>query len=558
MTRRQPSHWITTVAVAIALLIQAPGLAALEGGSTSASAEWKAVQALPKPSKATRAAELAARQEAIATDIQRLEARLSTVPPESKMAELKKKLQQLHDNYGWEPQSEMVYGRRSIEPMLKGQRTMPKNLLSAFIQLDRDLKDRGIDLIIMPLVPTPHFHAHTLVDGIGPNQDYYPGWTEMTIEMLKSDLEVIDTVEEFRMEAENDVLVSWANDFHTGSLGRQIAAKALAQRLQRYGFAKELANNTDQWKTTTKQRTGAMFPQRIITVNGAFTQWKKSRISELPPGTKTYPRKHPGKVAILKKDAPDIESHMKNRQFRIIQIAGPQSNDLRRTEVVLIGDSQLHSSIYGSGLPAFIMAEAGGLFRWGSKSWSGFSPPEIYREVVPDTAVQPRVVVLTFLPKYFWHQYDKKGNIDEKANKYKPRPLPPIGKNKTDTAGNDPTTMQAQVKITRLSGKPTNDPSTLDYDEALMHVAGVIENGPLKGREIGLRYWILYKGAWTKADKALRIGQTINLTLTHWDTVTAADGSLAQHQIFDDTEQDFDVPIYWVSDGSLAPDSVLD
>ena len=146
------------------------------------------------------------------------------------MAELHTRLQEVYDNFGWVPESEMVYGRRSIAPMLKKQNTVPKNLIKALVQLDRDFKARGIDLIILPLVPNPHFHAHTLVDGIGPDQDYYPGWTEMTIEMLENDLEVIDTVEEFRAEAENDILVSWVNDFHTGSLGRQIAAKKLAER----------------------------------------------------------------------------------------------------------------------------------------------------------------------------------------------------------------------------------------------------------------------------------------------------------------------------------------
>ena len=87
----------------------------------------------------------------------------------------------------------------------------------------------------------------------------------------------------------------------------------------------------------------------------------------------------------------------------------------------MIGDNGLHSAVFGSGLPSFIMNEVGGNFRWGSKSWSGFSPPEIYREVVPDSAVQPRVVVLAFLPKYFWHAYDRDGKtINEEANKYKP------------------------------------------------------------------------------------------------------------------------------------------
>jgi len=226
----------------------------------------------------------------------------------------------------------------------------------------------------------------------------------------------------------------------------------------------------------------------------------------------------------------------------------------------MIGDSQLHSAVFGSGLPAFINAEVGGVFRWGSKSWSGFSPPEIYLEVVPDSAVQPRVAVLAFLPKYFWHAYDQRTKeINEAACKYKPRPLPPFKGAKTvavaSTASADKLT--ATVKVTKISKKPTNDPTKLDYDEALMHVAAVVQDGPMKGKEIGLRYWILHDGAWTKADGKVKPGTTLKLGLQSWDKVIEKDGKLSQHQTFNDTEQDFLVPIYWVVDGALSPKSLV-
>jgi hypothetical protein len=417
-------------------------------------------------------------------------------------------------------------------------------------------------------VPTPHFHAHTLVDGIEADDEYFPGWTEMTIEMLENDLEVIDTVDEFRKEADNDVLVSWANDFHTGSMGRQLAAKALAERLQRYDFAKDLAANRKQWSTSIASKTGASFPQRILVVNGAFMsladwhvkqnpslkRWQAKKLPK-PEGVQVFGGKKP---SVARDDlAPEAITAMRNRSFKFINLTGPKEDSLKRTEVALIGDSQLHSAIYGSGLPEFIMAETGGRFRWGSKSWSGFSPPEIYREVVPDSAVPPRVVVLSFLPKYFWHVYDRKsGEIDEKANKYKPRPLPAVSA--PSSAGHStPATISTRVTITKLSEKPTEDPATLDYDEALMHVAAVVKTGPLKGKEIGLRYWILHGGSWTKADQVLKVGNDITIEATEWDQVIASDATLSQHQIFNDTEQDFLVPIYWVTGGTLAPSNII-
>ena len=38
-----------------------------------------------------------------------------------------------------------------------------------------------------------------------------------------------------------------------------------------------------------------------------------------------------------------------------------------RYELVFVGDSQLHTAVSGTSFPAFVNAEVGGTFRWGSK-----------------------------------------------------------------------------------------------------------------------------------------------------------------------------------------------
>ena len=145
-----------------------------------------------------------------------------------------------------------------------------------------------------------------------------------------------------------------------------------------------------------------------------------ANLVEFPPSRKGGP-------TALHPDAPqDMVDRLKNKTFTYLNLSS-QANLPKITDLVMIGDSQLHSAVYGSGLPAFYMNAIGAQFRWGSKSWGGFSPPEIYLDVVPNDAVQPRVVVLSVLPKYFWHSYDhRSGEINEEANKYKPRPLPPL------------------------------------------------------------------------------------------------------------------------------------
>jgi len=317
----------------------------------------------------------------------------------------------------------------------------------------------------------------------------------MMIQMMEADLEVIDTVAEFRAEAANPVLVSWVNDFHTGSTGRRIAARALAERLRRYAFARDLAPNRDLWNTEEKTRTGASFPQRITTVNRMLTEVNKG---DEKPGQRTWPRKHPGKWAVLRDDAPEgIVEALAQRSFR-------------------------------------------------------------YLEVVPDDAPQPRVVVLTFLPKYFWHRYKGKGK-KIRPSKYKPRPMPEYaGGNRAGGAGGvggDP--FAVTVQTTGVSAKPTDDPTELDHDEALMHVAAVVEDGPLEVRETGLRYWILHDGAWTAADGEVAEGERLELAVRAWRGAIADDEELARHQIFNSTEQDFSVPVFWITGGALAPDRVI-
>ena len=263
---------------------------------------------------------------------------------------------------------------------------------------------------------------------------------------------------------------------------------------------------------------------------------------------------------ILQDGAPDISEAVKNRKFNYIDLKFSGNRDSIRTkDIVFIGDSQLHSAVYGSGLPEFYMSAIGGDFRWGSKSWGGFSLPEIYLDVVPDTADQPRVVVASFLPKYLWVGVDPKSGKPKKS-KYTPKPLPAFAgattaSNKSSDVATGP--FEGRVKITKISQKPTNDPSTLDYDEALMHVAAEVVSGPLKGQEIGLRYWILHDGAWTGADGKVRVNQRIRLTAIPFTEATSADRALGQHQVFDDTEQDLTVPIYWVTEGMLSPETLL-
>ena len=248
---------------------------ALEGGSVSRDPQWQNVPAPKKPSSSERSKELEAREQAIKDEIAKLTKRLDNQPSASATKALHAELQKIIDNYGWSPELELVFGIRATKPIINGQDKLPEELLQAFIQLRDDLAARGADLIVVPLAPHPQVSSHLLVDGVNADHEYAPGWTKMMIQLLENDIEIVDTTAEFRAVADSDMLVNWVNDFHTGSAGRKIAAEAVAERLQRYDFARKLAGNTSKWSSKEGTKVGCHFPQRNYVVNRAFKSVKK-------------------------------------------------------------------------------------------------------------------------------------------------------------------------------------------------------------------------------------------------------------------------------------------
>ncbi len=212
---------------------------------------------------------------------------------------------------------------------------------------------------------------------------------------------------------------------------------------------------------------------------------------------------------------------------------------------MLIGDSQLHSSVHGDGLPAFVWSELGGVCRWGSRSWSGFSAPNIYLQTATNKVEnQPRVVVAMFL--FFKLP-------DEGKSKYAPRPLPKMKESDDAPVTSQP--FNARVKILEVS--KARDPRRLDYKEALMAAVGEIVAGPLKGKKVVLHHWGMLDGRILKPVPNLNrlVGETYNMELTPWKQAAAKNNTIATAQIFDDTSlsNSLDAPVFWVSGGKLDP-----
>ena len=504
----------------------------LEGGVTS-EAGWNNDIENQPVTEEQRAQELKAREAAIAADKERLTKRLATAPSAAETEKLHSKLKDIVAARGLVKEQGRVYGIRDIEPILKGQDQLDANFLKCIVQLKDDLAKRGIDFIFMPLPPTPHVYAHELVDGIEADNDYTPGWTKMLLQLLENDVEIIDPIEEYRAHSSDDLVIKWPNDFHTGSGGRLIAAQALAERLQRYQFARDLASFKDSY--SLEELDEKMTKKRIAVVN------KQGNDSDDPGFLKALADTS-FKVLKVTRENPKKLTKEERRQIREGTLADPMHAN-RRSDLVMIGDSQLHAAVYGSNWPTIAMSQIGGTFRWGSRSGPiSHSLPEIYLDVVPDFATQPRVVVATTMTKYFWKPIESG-----------PKALPELGA-MTDE-GIPKARFDCTVELLKISKRPAEDHTQLDYQNALFHAAAKVLDGPLAGREIGIRYTALTKKGWSGAHKVHAVGKQMKLRLHYWDSMMKEGrGSVRgrnEMEVFDDTNQDLLIPIFWVDAGIL-------
>ena len=193
-----------------------------------------------QPDAATRAEELKAREEAMAKDLKRLKQRLTKTPSKSVQQAVHKEWQHILDHHGYSEKLGQAFNLSSLEMALQNQDAMPQNFLEALVQFNQDMKARGIDLIVLPPTPKASFLIHQAVDGADAHSELWPGWTQMMIQLLENDIEIIEVADAWRQEAGNKMPVVWLNDGHTGPTGRKIFAQALAERLQRYEFTRKL------------------------------------------------------------------------------------------------------------------------------------------------------------------------------------------------------------------------------------------------------------------------------------------------------------------------------
>ena len=152
---------------------------------------------------------------------------------------------------------------------------------------------------------------------------------------------------------------------------------------------------------------------------------------------------------------------------------------------------------------------------------------------------------MTFLPGKFYAKKD-----------FKPKPMPAVqgGQQVASDSTIPNKTFSATVEI---KGVPKRrDPTKLEYDEALNHFPAIIVDGPFAGQEIGMRSWSMYGGDLRDPAFDIKVGSKLKVTLMPWQEATQKTEGLANHMVFNDSDQDLLIPVFWVSKGKLSAKSL--
>jgi len=172
----------------------------------------------------------ALRQRDLQQELAYQQQRLKQVP--AQLDTLRSQLMDIQKNYGISGEG-VLFRVPDDLPALIENRPLHEDAFQAIVAFDRALKERGTDLIVMPVPHQVMVYGHRLDGAIQPQHNLWPAYTEGLIRLLEADVEVLDLTESFARYA-GEGLVLHAADHHWSSPGMDLAAQRLSQRLSRY------------------------------------------------------------------------------------------------------------------------------------------------------------------------------------------------------------------------------------------------------------------------------------------------------------------------------------
>lgn len=110
--------------------------------------------------------------------------------------------------------------------------------IASLVSMNRQLRERGIDLIVVPFPWKEDVHAEEFSD-LAPKDGWHLPYREkFMLQLLEADIEVIELIPALRAARQRFPWVFYdARDQHPADGGIQVAAEEISKRLARYDFA---------------------------------------------------------------------------------------------------------------------------------------------------------------------------------------------------------------------------------------------------------------------------------------------------------------------------------
>ncbi|GEM_PF-1944302 len=478
----------------------------------------------------------AKRAEAMAADKARLHAELKRVPAQRQ--EVLDNLKPYVARHGVTGDEYLLCRPNIFVPRFERNNPLREDALQNLVAFSKQLKARGIDLIVATVPTQMEVYAHRFHPEVGPEACIDPERAKAMITLLEAGVEVIDMTSAFQQydaKAQKDglPLLYHAADHHWKSPGTMILAEAVAKRLERYPHLNERRGSFGEFTLEDRE---VKAPTSLYSFNGI--EKAKASNPDVLNGA-NLPAKETLQQVIYPADAQKVggvrvQFNKEHREYGLLKKLKMDPN------IMVIGDSQVFFNSGpkgGAGFPNVLSYKMQQPVMWfGRVGFNGRWGQYWAKDLAP-MSVQPKVVVFNFMTS----------GLQDDSERTNWRPVPEFAKVGEFTRENP---KYAQIKkrpeheVILGELPPAPQPKSDPYKDAFFLNEVILQSRGMKGGKVAVISWAMKDRVIDPGTANWKKGDTVKLKLTRWDEMVAKNPEWPRIQQLD-AGVDFELPLFF-------------